>query len=102
MPQRPEHENDDQQRYSAMKDIAARLQKYPTVRRASGASRNRKFFCKGRPDFMPNRQCDMMGRLRVKPHRSLKHRFEWRLTAAARLAQRELHSPLRFRQRSEV
>ena len=43
-------------------------------------------------NVLPNRQCDMMGRLRVKPHRNRKHSFEWQLDAAARLARTELRS----------
>ena len=46
----------------------------------------------GLTDFVPNRQCDMMGRLRVKPERKRKHSFELQLEAAARLAHKELRS----------
>lgn len=44
------------------------------------------------PNFVPNQQCDMMGRLRVKADRKRKHSFEWQHEAAAKLAHRQLRS----------
>ena len=45
IPRRPEHDNDDQQKHSAMQAVPARHRKRATARRSSGTSKDRNFFC---------------------------------------------------------